>query len=173
MIFFVNGPIGAALVLATLWLMPAQGKQKRAQLDLVSALVLFAGLTLLVGPLLFGREFGWPQWSFVIMGVGAVLLASFPRLEQSIERRGGSPLIEPALLADRAFVRGLIATFCFFLGNISFYFLVTLFMQTAMGLSALDAGFVMVPLTLAFVIAARRAGAPQAASGISALIKAC
>jgi predicted MFS family arabinose efflux permease len=106
------------------------------------------------------------------MGVGAVLLASFPRLEQSIERRGGSPLVEPALLADRAFVRGLIATFCFFLGNISFYFLVTLFMQTAMGLSALDAGFVMVPLTLAFVIAARRASTAQA-TGISALIKGC
>jgi hypothetical protein len=96
-------------VLAAIWLMPSQGKQKRAQLDLVSVLVLFAGLTLLVGPLLFGREFGWPQWSFVIMGVGAVLLASFPRLEQSIERRGGSPLIEPALLADRSFVRGTLA----------------------------------------------------------------
>ena len=160
-IFFVNGPIGVALVLATIWLMPSQGKQKRAQLDLVSVLVLFAGLTLLVGPLLFGHEFGWPQWSFVVMGVGAVLLATFPRLEQSVERRGGSPLIEPALLADSAFVRGLIATFCFFLSNISFYFLVTLFMQTAMGLSALDAGFVMVPLTMAFVIAARRAGGAQ------------
>jgi hypothetical protein len=47
-------------VLAAIWLMPSQGKQKRAQLDLLSVLVLFAGLTLLVGPLLFGREFGWP-----------------------------------------------------------------------------------------------------------------
>jgi predicted MFS family arabinose efflux permease len=138
-----------------------------------SVLVLFAGLTLLVGPLLFGHEFGWPRWLFVVMGVGAVLLASFPRLQQSVERRGGSPLVEPTLLADSAFVRGLIATFCFFLSNISFYFVVTLFMQTAMGLHALDAGFVMVPLTVAFVIAARRAGAVQAASGSSALIKAC
>ena len=50
-IFVVNGPIGAALVLATIWLMPSQGKQKPAQLDIVSVLVLFAGLTLLVGPL--------------------------------------------------------------------------------------------------------------------------
>jgi EmrB/QacA subfamily drug resistance transporter len=170
-IFFVNGPIGALLVLAAAWSMPPQVQQKRAQLDLVSMLVLFAGLNLLVGPLLFGRELGWPQWVFVMMAAGALLLAAFPRLEQMIERRGGAPLIEPALLADRAFVRGLIATLCFFLGNISFYFLVTLFMQTAMGLSALDAGFVMVPLTLAFVIAARRAGSAQA-NGISALIKA-
>ena len=29
---------------------------------------LFAGLTLLVGPLVFGREFGWPQWLFVVDG---------------------------------------------------------------------------------------------------------
>jgi MFS family permease len=172
-IFFVNGPIGVALLLATIWLMPSQRKQKRAQLDLASVAVLFAGLTLLVGPLLFGHEFGWPLWLFVVMGVGAVLLASFPRLQRSVERRGGSPLVEPALLADSAFVRGLIATFFFFLSNISFYFVVTLFMQTAMGLHALDAGFVMVPLTVAFVIAARRAGGAQAASGVSALIKAC
>jgi EmrB/QacA subfamily drug resistance transporter len=171
-IFVVNGPIGAALVLATMWLMPSQGKRKPAQLDLVSVLVLFAGLTLLVGPLLFGHELGWPQWLFVVMGVGALLLACFPRLEQSVERRGGSPLIEPALLVDSAFVRGLIATFCFFLSNISFYFLVTLYMQTAMGLSALDAGFAMVPLTLAFVIAARRSGGARG-SGVSALTRAC
>jgi predicted MFS family arabinose efflux permease len=171
-IFFVNGPIGALLVLAALWLLPPQTQHKPARLDLVSVLVLFAGLTLLVGPLVFGREFGWPQWLFVVMAAGAALLAFFPRLEHLIARRGGAPLIEPALLADRAFMRGLIATMCFFLGNISFYFLVTVFMQTAMGLSALDAGFVMVPLTLAFVIAARRAGRAQA-HGISALIKAC
>ena len=110
-------------------------------------LVLFAGLTLLVGPLVFGRELGWPQWLFIMMAAGAVLLAIFPRLERPIAQRGAAPLIELALLADRAFVRGLVATLCFFLGNISFYFLVTLFMQTALGLSALDAGFVMVPLT--------------------------
>ncbi|MBK6615741.1 MAG: MFS transporter [Ottowia sp.] len=171
-IFIVNGPIGAALVLATLWLMPAERKQERTQLDLVSVLVLFAGLTLFVGPLLFGHEFGWPWWSFVVMGLGAVLLAAFPRLEQSVERRGGSPLIEPALLANGAFVRGLIATFCFFLSNISFYFLITLFMQSAMGLSALDAGTVMVPLTLAFIVATRRAGGVQT-DGVGALVKAC
>lgn len=172
-IFYVNGPIGVALLLATLWLMPSQGKQKRAQLDLASVLLLFAGLTLLVGPLLFGHEFGWPLWLFVVMAAGAVLLAGFPRLQRSVERRGGSSLVEPALLADRAFIRGLIATFCYFLSNISFYFVITLFMQTAMGLHALAAGFVMVPLTVAFIIAARRAGAAQAAGGISALIKAC
>ena len=160
------------LATAAAWLLPPQTQHKPARLDLVSVLVLFAGLTLLVGPLVFGRELGWPQWLFIMMAAGAVLLAVFPRLERLIAQRGGAPLIEPALLADRTFVRGLVATLCFFLGNISFYFLVTLFMQTAMGLSALDAGFVMVPLTLAFVIAARRAGGAQA-NGISALIKAC
>ena len=171
-IFFVNGPIGALLVFAALWLLPVQTQHKPARLDLVSVLVLFAGLTLLVGPLAFGREFRWPLWLFVMMALGAALLAFLPRLQHLIARRGGAPLIEPALLADRAFVRGLVATMCFFLGNISFYFLVTLFMQTAMGLSALDTGFVMVPLTLAFVVAARRAGRAQA-NGISALIKSC
>ncbi len=43
----------------------ANFREWRAQLDLVSVLALFAGLALLVGPLLFGREFSWPNgyWS--------------------------------------------------------------------------------------------------------------
>jgi predicted MFS family arabinose efflux permease len=172
-IFFVNGPIGTALVLATLWLVPRQTTQHvGTKLDGRGILVLSAGLALLVAPLLFGHDLGWPRWLFAVMAAGCGLLAFFPRLEQSVERRGGSPLIELALLEDRSFTRGLLATFCFFLANVSFYFVITLFMQTGMGLSALDSGITVVPLGLAFVVASRRAARLQR-NGIAALIKGC
>ena len=94
-----------------------------------------------------------------------------PRLEQSIGAARRLTANRPVIAGGCPFVRGLIATFCFFLGNISFYFLVPLFMQTAMGLSALDAGFVMVPVDLGVrhcgATRRRRAGL----TGIGVLIK--
>jgi predicted MFS family arabinose efflux permease len=127
---------------------------------------------LLIAPLLFGHDLGWPHWLFAVIAAGCALLAFFPRLEQAVERRGGAPLIELALLADRGFVRGLAATFCFFLANVSFYFVVTMFMQTGMGLSPLDTGVTVLPLALAFVVASRRA-AKFNQNGIAALIRGC
>jgi MFS family permease len=171
-IFFVNGPIGVGLTLAALWLIPHQPTRADTQLDHRGVGLLFVGLTLLITPLLFGRELGWPYWLFPMMGAGAALLAYFPQLEKMVERRGGSPLIELALLSDHGYLRGLLATFCFFLGNVSFYFVITLFMQTALRLSALDSGVAVMPLTLAFVIASRRAAKLQH-KGIAALIKGC
>jgi EmrB/QacA subfamily drug resistance transporter len=171
-IFFVNGPIGIGLVLATLWLMPELRARAGMRLDRSGVAVLSAGLMLLIAPMLFGRDLGWPYWLFFVAAVGCVLLAGFPRLELAVERRGGLPLIERALLTDRAFQRGLAATFCFFLANVSFYFVITLFMQSGMGLSALDAGVTMVPLALAFVVASRHAAKLQH-NGITALINGC
>jgi EmrB/QacA subfamily drug resistance transporter len=171
-IFFVNGPIGVALALAAFWAMPRQARSGRAQLDRWGALVLFMALALLIGPLLFGHDVGWPFWLFVVVAAGAGLLGCLPWIERTVERLGGSPLIELALVKDRAFVRGLGATFCFFLANVSFYFVVTLFMQTGMGLSALDAGVTVAPLALAFTVASRHA-AKRKHAGISALIQGC
>lgn len=171
-IFFVNAPIGAALVLAAFWLVPRQPTRTNTQLDCLGMLVLCTGLLLLIGPLLFGHDLGWPYWLLALIAAGCGLLACFPRIERMVERRGGVPLIELALLADSAFVRGLLATFCFFLANVSFYFVVTLFMQTGMNLSALDAGVTMVPMALAFVVASRRAAARQQ-PGMAALIRGC
>jgi EmrB/QacA subfamily drug resistance transporter len=171
-IFFVNGPIGAGLVLATLRLMPDLRARTGTKLDRSGVAVLSAGLMLLIAPLLFGHDLGWPYWLFLLAALGCVLLAGFPRLELAVERRGGLPLIERALLTNRAFWRGLMATFCFFLANVSFYFVITLFMQNGMGLSALDAGVTMVPLALAFVVASRHAAKLQR-NGIAALINGC
>ena len=171
-IFFVNGPIGAGLALAAIWLMPHQSTRTATKLDWSGMAALFAGLTLLIAPLLFGHDLGWPKWLFLVTAAGCALLAGFPRLELAVERAGGSPLIERALLTDRAFLRGLTATFCFFIANVSFYFVITLFMQNGMGLSALDAGVTMLPLALAFVIASRRATKLQR-HGIAALINGC
>ena len=84
---------------------------------------------------------------------------AFLRLERAVARRGGMPLIDLALLTDAAFMRGLCAAFFFFCANLSFYLVMTMFMQKALHIPPLQAGLVFVPLALAFVIASRHSGA--------------
>ena len=154
-IFGVNVPIGIAIVVAALLVMPAMPRSANTRLDLPGAAVLLAGLLGLIVPLMLGREFGWSWWVWLMMAVGAITLAAFLRLERAIERRGGLPLIDLALLEDRVFIAGMCATFCFFLGNLSFYFVLTLYLQNGLGFSAFNAALTVLPLAFAFVAGSR------------------
>ena len=123
---------------------------------------LFAGLLGLIVPLMFGRELGWPWWMWLAMAAGVAVLVGFVRLQRAIEQRGGMPLIDLALLEDRVFVAGMCATFCFFLGNLSFYFVLTLYLQNGLGFSPFDAALTVLPLAFAFVAGFAAVGARPA-----------
>ena len=152
------------LVLVLAWrLIPRVKRRSTAPLDFQGAAVLFGGLLCLIGPLLFGRDFHWARWLALVMLLGLLSIAGFFALERRIEGRGGLPLIASALIADRSFLRGLSAAFCFFSANLSFYFVVTLFLQGGLGYSPWDAGITVLPLALAFVVASRL-GMTRAAS---------
>ena len=86
------------------------------------------------------------------------MLAGFARQQRAVERRGGLPLIDLALLEDRVFTAGMCATFCFFLGNLSFYFVLTLFIQNGLGFSPFDAALTVMPLAFAFVAGSQLGG---------------
>jgi predicted MFS family arabinose efflux permease len=128
------------------------------RLDLQGAVVLFVGLLGLIVPLMFGRELGWPWWMWVAMAAGLMVLIGFVNLQRRVERRGGMPLIDLALLEDRIFIPGMCATFCFFLGNLSFYFVLTLYIQNGLGFSPFDAALTVMPLAFAFVVGSRLSG---------------
>jgi predicted MFS family arabinose efflux permease len=83
------------------------------------------------------------------------------------------PLIDLALLSDAAFMRGLYATFLFFFANLSFYLVMTMFMQRGLLIPPLQAGMVFLPLALAFVIASRHSGLRARRRGTRVLIEGC
>jgi predicted MFS family arabinose efflux permease len=157
-IFCVNVPVGIGIALAAGRLMPAMPRSIGTRLDLQGAVVLFAGLLGVIVPLMFGGELGWPWWLWLAMAAGVMVLAGFVRLQRRMERRGGMPLIDMALLEDRIFIAGMCATFCFFLGNLSFYFVLTLYIQNGLGFSPFDAALTVMPLALAFVFGSRVGG---------------
>jgi EmrB/QacA subfamily drug resistance transporter len=172
-VFFVNVPFGAIIIAAALKIMPTVPRRTGTRLDIPGAIVLFTGLLCLIGPLLFGHDLNWSPWVWLAMAAGAAIIAAFVRLERAVARRGGMPLIDLALLSDAAFMRGLVAAFFFFFANLSFYLVMTMFMQNALHFPPLHAGLVFVPLALTFVIASRHSGARARHRGILVLIEGC
>src|SRR5439155_23845365 len=76
-------------------------------------------------------------------------------------------------LSDVASLRGLAAAFFFFAANLSFYLVMTLFMQRRLQIPPLWAGMAFIPLALAFVVASRHSGARARRRGTKQLIEGC
>ncbi|MBR1124574.1 MFS transporter [Bradyrhizobium lablabi] len=172
-VFFVNVPFGLLIVACALRIMPQAVRRSGTRLDIPGAVVLFAGLLCLIGPLLFGHDLHWAPWVWLVMGLGVAILAAFLRLEHAVAMRGGMPLIDLALLSDETFMRGLGAAFFFFFANLSFYLVMTMFMQKALNIPPLQAGLVFLPLALAFVVASRHSGIRAKHRGMLVLLEGC
>jgi MFS family permease len=172
-VFFVNVPLGLIILNAAWRIMPSVPRRAGTRLDVPGAIVLFCGLLCLIGPLLFGHDLNWTPWVWLVMVAGVGIIATFLRLERAVAGGGGMPLVDLALLSDRAFMRGLYAAFFFFFANLSFYLVVTMFMQKALRIPPLQAGLVFVPLALTFVVASRHSGARARHRGTKVLIEGC
>ncbi|MBV9460162.1 MAG: MFS transporter, partial [Bradyrhizobium sp.] len=72
-----------------------------------------------------------------------------------------------------SFMRGLAAAFFFFFANLSFYLIMTMFMQKALQIPPVEAGLVFVPLALTFVVASRLSGVRAKHRGTLVLIEGC
>ncbi len=172
-VFLVNIPICGAIAVAAWRLMPPITRRPEVRLDIAGAILLFLALGALIGPVMAGHDLGWPVWLWGLMVAGALLAGLFLMLERRVARRGGMPLVDLALLCDRAFLHGLATVFAFQFGNIAFYLVITLFLQGTLGLSPLRNGLAVVPLALAFTVASRLVGPWVARSGVRPLLTGC
>ena len=85
---------------------------------------------------------------------GALVLYGFFSWEDRLVDRGGEPLFDPAILKISHLLGGLMTfMFQFFLQG-AVFFIVPLFLSVALGLSAIDTGLRVLPLSLALLVAA-------------------
>ena len=150
-IFLVNVPVGVLAVIAALIVVPPASGQRRPRLDPLGAIGVSAGLALALVPLTLGRDEGWPVWTWVSLALALPVLAGTVAWERRLNRQGGEPLLDLTLFRDRAFSAGLLLNLAalFFFG--SFMFVLTLLLQSGLGLSPLHAGIVNLPLALTFI----------------------
>ena len=114
-----------------------------------------AGLGTLMYALSEGPSHGWSSPLIISTGLaGIVLLAALVR----VERRAPQPMIHFRLLADRLFASTTAALFIGVMAFLGSLYLVALFLQGGLGLSALDAGLSTFPEAIGVMLGAQIAG---------------
>jgi len=163
--FLINLPVGIGALLVTRRYVPESRAEGQGRLDLVGAGLITAALVALVLPLVEGRQYGWPAWTWISLGLAAVLLAGFVRWE----RRVANPLVDLALFRERAFTAGMITTLTYFAGLASFFLVLALYLQLGRGLGALESGEIFSLLGIGFLVASIAAQKLAARLGRQAL----
>ena len=163
--FLINVPVGLVALALTPRLVPQSRGSGSARLDLVGAAIVTLALVAAVLPLIEGRDQGWPLWTWLSFAAAAVGLAGFGWYQRGLDRRGGQPLISPALFGERAFSVGLLVQLAFSLGQASFFLVLALYLQGALGLSALASGVVFVAIGAGYLLTSLLSGAVAARLG--------
>ncbi|MFE3767081.1 MFS transporter [Streptomyces sp. NPDC059104] len=155
LVFLVNLPVGLAALLGAARLLPRGVPDRGLRLDVPSMLLAGAASGALVYPLVQGRELGWPLWSLLTAAAGPLGFWLFARLQH----RRSSPLMAPALLANRGYTSGIAVAVAFFAAFTGLMLVLSLFFQGPLGLSPEGAGYAVAPLVLGIAATAGPAGA--------------
>jgi EmrB/QacA subfamily drug resistance transporter len=150
-IFLINLPVGLLTVIAAAKFVKESRSPKARRLDLGGVAIMTLALTLLLYPLIQGREAGWPPWAFVCLAAFLPMMYLFVQYEKRVTAGGGSPLVELDLFEDRAFVIGLFSGMCFFSGAAAFFLISTVFLQNGLGFSPREAGLTFAWFAIAFL----------------------
>ncbi|MGV9309733.1 MFS transporter [Nonomuraea sp. NPDC003727] len=151
-IFWVNVPIAIIALIVGARAMPESRSPGRTRLDLTGAVLAATAATLLLLPLIQGREWGWPWWGFAVLALSAPATAVFLLRQRRLVARGAQPILDPALLRVRAFATGLSVSVLFFGALGSFFLLLSLYLQLGAGRTALETGLVILPYAVGSII---------------------
>ena len=154
-IFLINVPISiVALAAGAVVLKPTAPRGKG--FDPLGALLSVAGLFALSLALSRAHVWGWgSKYTIGVLVIAAIVLAIFVR----VEGRVPYPTLDLQLFKNRLFAFSVLAAFVFFVAYSGIIFIVPLAAQTTLGATALQAGFLLLPITVMNIVLAPAAGA--------------
>ena len=149
-VFFVNVPIGLAVIAAAFRYVPesrADGMPRH--FDVAGATTVTAGLLILVYAIVKSIDWGWGSASTLgLLGLSAALLAAFVW----IERRSHAPLVRLDLFRLRSLATANGVMLLVISGMFAMFFFCTLYLQKVLGYSALETGVAFLPISFGIVI---------------------
>ncbi|GGV15955.1 MFS transporter [Streptomyces litmocidini] len=155
-VFYVNLPIGIVCLFLARRLLPDTPDAKPVRLgrlDPVGVVLLGAAVLALLLPFVQSRQ--WPgNEKYLLLPVAAALLAAFMAWERRCARSGSEPLIELELFRVRSYWLGSLLILLYFAGFTSIFFVSTLYLQSGLHYTALQAGLAITPFALGSGIAA-------------------
>ncbi|MGW0189482.1 MFS transporter [Streptomyces sp. NPDC003362] len=156
-VFFINVPVGVlAVVLGAMILLDHRAENAPRSFDLLGIALLSAAMFCLVWALIKAPEWGWGDgltWTFIGASVlGFVLFAFW-------ETRVAEPLIPLALFRSIPLSAGVVLMVLMAIAFMGGLFFVTFYLQNVHGMSPIDAGLHLLPLTGMMIVGSPLAGA--------------
>ncbi|MEV0274498.1 DHA2 family efflux MFS transporter permease subunit [Hamadaea sp. NPDC050747] len=160
-IFYVNVPVGIIALIMAVIVMPDLRLNRKHQLDWVGTLLITLALFLICYGLIEGQSHDWgAAWGPItipeIIGAGVIVLAVF--LWQQYAQRDREPLVPFRIFADRNFslMNWVVAAIAF--GMLGLFLPLIIYLQSVLGLTALQAGLAVAPMSLVSMVVAPFAG---------------
>lgn len=147
--FLLNIVVGGIGLIAAVQVLPPDGPTTDVRIDGLGAGLLGASTLGLMFGLIQGSTDGWTSVPDLSMALGAVALLGFAMRQ----RLASNPLILPSLLSNRGFTSGMLLGLAYFAAVNGFAYVVSLFFQTTMGLSASRAAVGLTPLMAGIIVA--------------------
>ena len=168
--FLINVPIGLLILIGLLTVVPETSDPDTPRgIDVPGQITLIVGLSALVFGLIQGQTYGWwttakrldlldwPRGAIspvpIVFAVAAISMVGFLAIERARIRAGRLVVVDLRLFSIRSFSRGNVAALIVALGEFGLLFVLPLYLQGALGLSALDTGAALIPLAAGTLLA--------------------
>lgn len=154
-VFLLVVPLSVAVVLVGLTRIPPTATRDGEPIDIPGAAAAFAGLGLLTYGLVRGASIGFGDPAVlvgVVGGVAALLVFLI------IEGRTRHPMMPLSIFESRQFAAGNAVTFVVYSALGGSFFMLVVYLQSALGYSALAAGASLLPITVIMLLLSARAG---------------
>ena len=150
-VFLVNVPIGVVLVALVLWLIPALPPAERGTADVVGAVTVTGGLIAIVYAINQSVEDGWTSATTLgFLAGGVALLGLFVVAESRVR----FPLVPLAMFRRRTLTGSIVVAALVFGSFFAIIYQGTLFMQQALGYSAIETGIAWLAATMSSLVVA-------------------
>jgi EmrB/QacA subfamily drug resistance transporter len=151
-IFFVNVPVGVALIVATVKFVPeSRLNATRRTLDLPGAVSVTAGLLVLVFGIVKSNSYGWGSPRTIgLLAAGVVLLVAF----LALERRSPAPLMRLSVFRARSLAFADLTLLLVSAAVFGTFFFVSLYLQQILGYRPLSAGAAFLPFSAGIITGA-------------------
>ena len=155
-IFFINLPVAAAAVLATIFAVrESRDETVERKVDYPGMVALTASLTAIVLALIEGNSWGWTSAPILSLLIGGALaMVAFVAIELRVE----APMVEFGLFRTRQFIGSTLVAFVISFAMMGTFFFMAIYMQDILGYSALEAGVRFLPTTMLIAVVAPIAG---------------
>ncbi len=153
LIFYINLPIGIIAIILSLILLENSQPDRTTRFDFLGFLLATVGLATLLYALSDASTDGWsstPVLSTLL--IGSISLAAFIVYDIMLANRGGQPLLDLRLFANGPFRSGMIANVFVIFALFGGLFLFPIYLQNIRGLSAFQAGLILLPQALASMV---------------------